>query len=220
MDAAGRGFGVSRRSGRGPVRQQPKGSQWIQVGNSKSNIRGTEDFSGPVPGTREVVERQFTTYCALALGHPKGSTPRKVELLRKLLMHIRDADPTAAIPPYMKTDKVNSICHPSHILEKISDFEHYFPEGKYYLRRSRTKCWISTSPPIALIKNYIFNLLKANDFWIESTSISCQEASRCGFFLYTHPDLTYRFDIINTLTPILAAHIQHDIPLEFDVYLE
>ena len=41
---------------------------------------------------------------------------------------ICDADNTAAIQPFLSDDKVNSICHALHILEKQSDFEHYFPK--------------------------------------------------------------------------------------------
>ena len=218
MSSAGRGFGVMK-GRRHTSRQQPNGAKWVQV-TKNNQVNSVVSLGGPLPSQREKVERNFTTYCSLSLGHPRNNTPKKVDLLRHLLGLIKEADETAAIQPYLPSDKVNSICHPAHILDKISDFEHYFPEVKYFHRRIRTKCRISTSIPIQGIKQKIFDKLRAHDFWIEPTSIKCQETTRCGFFLYAHPDFTYRNDIIEVLTPILKSKIQHAIDLEFDIQPE
>ena len=133
---------------------------------------------------------------------------------------IREVDNTAVIQSYMASDKVNSVCHPAHILDEISDFEHYFPEVKYFHRCIQTKCRISTSIPIQVIKQKIFDKLRHHDFWIDPTSIKSQETTRCRFFLYVHPDFTYHHDIIEVLTPILKSLITHAIELEFDVQPE
>ena len=123
----------------------------------------------------------------------------------------------AAIQPYMTNDPVNSVCHLAHILDKTTDFEHYFPEVKYFHRRIRTQCRLTTSKPIQWIKQKIFDKLRANDFWLEPTTITSHESSRCGFFLYAHPDFTFRNDIINVLTPILNSQVSTNVKLEFDV---
>lgn len=215
----GRGFGLSG-TRRTPLRQQPTSTKWTKVTNTKQTSHPIELLGDPAPPTREKVERKFNMYVVLALGHPRKSTPQKVELLRQFFSFIREVDKTAAIQPYMENDPVNSICHPSHILDKVSDFEHYFPEVKYYHRRIRTKCRLTTSVDIKDIKQKIFDKLRANDFWIEPTTIKCQETTRCGFFLYAHPDFTYRSDIISILQPILAQAATSNIPLEFDVQPE
>ena len=98
---------------------------------SPPSVRPVESLDGPLPDKREIVERQFTTYCALHLGHPRRAAPKKVELLRHFFNLVRMADGTAAIQPYMRSDTVNSICHSHHISEHIKDFEYYFPEVKY-----------------------------------------------------------------------------------------
>ena len=211
METAGRGFGIANRRSRTTARQQPSGHKWIKVSTPASLTKPVEFLAGPVPPDREKVERQFTTYCRLSLGHPRKSTPQKVDLLRQLFSFILEVDNMAAIQPYMTDDPVNSVCHPAHILDKTTDFEHYFPEVKYFHRHIRTQCRLSTSKPIQDIKQKIFDKLRANE------TITCHESARCGFFLYAHPDFTFRNDIINVLTPILHSQINTGIKLEFDV---
>lgn len=143
-----------------------------------------------------------------------------MDLLRHLFAFIREVDEGAAIQPYLPNDTVNNVCHPAHILDKANDFKHYFPEVKYFHRRIRTQCRLSTNVPIQDIKHKIFDKLRANDFWIEPTLIKSHEPSRCGFFLYAHPDFTFRNDIMTVLTPILQAQIEQNIPLEFEVLPE
>ena len=220
MATAGRGFGIANRQRHNNPRQQPSSNKGVQVSSTTTAPDIIVQLHGPVPQQRERVERKLTTFCSLSLGHPRKNTPKKVDLLRHLFSFIREVDDTAAIQPYMVSDKVNSVCHPAHILDKISDFEHYFPEVKYYHRHIRTKYRISTSIPIQTIKQKIFDKLRHFDFWIEPTSITSQETSRCGFFLYAHPDFTFRHDIITVLTPILNEKITRAIKLEFDVQPE
>ena len=173
-----------------------------------------------MPAKREQVERKFTTYCAIHLGHPRNAAPKKVDLLRHLYNLIKMADETAAIQPYMPDDKVNSMCRALHISEKIKDFEHYFPEVKYYHNRIRTKYRISTNISIKTIKNTIWADLRKYDFWVEPTSIKSYETARCGFFLYAHPDFTHRHDFVKILSPILKQNIDSNLELEFDVQPE
>ena len=218
--AGGRGFGVTNRRNRTTARQQPSGQKWVQVSQSTAKTAPVELLGGPVPVEREKVERTFNTYCRLSLGHPRKAAAQKVDLLRQLFGFIKEVDGKAAIQPYLPTDNVNSVCHPAHILDKPTDFEHYFPEVKYFHRRIRTQCRLSTSIPIKDIKYKIFDKLRVNDFWIEPTLITSHESSRCGFFLYAHPDFTFRNDIMNVLNPILNSKIDQNIKLEFDVQPE
>ena len=220
LETGGRGFGVTSRRTRTTARQQPNGQKWVQVRQNTPKTAPVELLGGPVPVEREKVERTFTTYCRLSLGHPRKATAQKVDLLRQLFGFIQEVDGKAAIQPYLPKDSVNSICHPSHILDKPTDFEHYFPEIKYFHRRIRTQYRISTSIPIKDIKHKIFDKLRANDFWVEPTLITSHESSRCGFFLYAHPDFTFRKDIMNVLHPILHSKVEQNIKLEFDVQPE
>ena len=131
MSGPGRGFGLAPRQGRGgrgTNLQIPNGDKWIKVNNTSPAVRAIESLDGPIPTKREVAERTFSTYCALHLGHPRKTAPKRVEIIRHLFNLIRMVDDTAAIFPYLPSDKVNSICHATHISEKIKDFEHYFPE--------------------------------------------------------------------------------------------
>ena len=223
MLGSGRGFGLAPRQGRGgrgPNRQQPSGDRWISVSTKAPSVRAVESLDGPIPLRREVVERKFNMYCALHLGHPSKTAPKKVEILRNLFNLVRMADETAAILPYLPSDTVNSVCHASHISEKIKDFEHYFPEVKYYHDKIRTKCRFSTTLPIDTIKNKIFGELRKHNYWIVPTSIKCHETKRCGFFLYAHPDFTHRHDFVETLKPIFKAQITNGQEFEFDVQPE
>ena len=147
----GRGFGVANRRSRTTARQQPKGQKWVHVSHTAPTAPAVVLLGGPVPVEREKVERKFTTYCRLSLGHPHKATAQKIELLRQLFSFIREVDETAAIQPYLPQDNVNSVCHPAHILDKLTDFEHYFPEVKYFHRRIQTQCRLSTSVPYALL---------------------------------------------------------------------
>ena len=183
-------------------------------------MRKVESLDGPLPDTREIVERQFTTYCAVHLGHPRNAAPKKIELIRHVYNLIRMADPTAAIQPYLKSDKVNSICHAQHISENIKDFEHYFPEVKYYHDKIRTKCRFTTSISIKSIQHKIWADLRKYNFWLEPTSITSYETARCGFFLYAHPIFTHRHDFIDTLDPIFANAITAGQDFEYDVQPE
>ena len=171
MSTGGRGFGLAPRQGRGHARHKPSGDRWISVHTTAPTARDVSSLDGPMPDKREKVERKFTTYCALHLGHTRNAAPKKVDLLRHLYTLIRMVDDTVAIQPYLPEDKVNSICHAMHISEKIKDFEHYFPEVKYYHNRIRTKCRISTNISIHIIKKKIWAELRKYDFWIEPTSI-------------------------------------------------
>ena len=120
----------------------------------------------------------------------------------------------------MPSDKVNNICHALRISEKIKDSEHYFPEVKYYHKRIRTKCRISTTISIKLIKNKIGADLRKYDFWVEPTSIKSYETVRCVFFLYAHPVFTYRHDFVKILTPIITEQLESNLELEYDVQPE
>lgn len=130
------------------------------------------------------------------------------------------ADETAAIQPYLPSDTVNSVCHAHHISDKIKDFEHYFPEVKYYHDKIRTKCRFTTSLSIKSIKHKIWAELRKYNFWIEQTSTKCYETARCGFFLYAHPVFTHRHDFIDTLSPVFASTITTGQDFEYDVQPE
>lgn len=220
MSNPGRGFGLTPRKGRGNQRQQPSNVLWITVNNTSPSVRITESLEGPLPNKREKVDRKFTTYCALHLGHPRRAAPKKVELIRHLFNLVRMADDTAAIQPYMPVDTVNSVCHAHHISKNTKDFEHCFPEVKYYNDKIRTKFRFFTSISIKAIKNKIWSELRKHNFWMEPTQIKCHETARCDFFLYAHPLFTYRHDFVEILTPILLQKIREGPDFEYDVQPE
>ena len=81
MSSIGRGVGLSPRPGRGDrgtPRPQPSSNRWISVSTTSPSMRKVESLDGPVPDTREIVERQFTTYCAVHLGHPRNAAHKKI----------------------------------------------------------------------------------------------------------------------------------------------
>lgn len=179
-----------------------------------------ESLDGPVPAKREIVERQFTTYCALHLGHPRRAAPHKVELIRHFFDLVQMADETAAMQPYMRSDTVNSVCHAHHIWENITDFEHYFPEVQYYQDKLRTKYRISTSISIRSIKHKIWAELRKHKYWVDPTSIKCYETKRCGFFSYAHPIFTHRHDFTEILDPIFKSKITTGQDFEYGIQPE
>ena len=213
-------FGLTRRQAGTPQRQQPNGAKWASKNPVAVQVRPVEQLGGPTPKYREIVERKFTTYCRLSLGHPKHAVPKQVELLRQLFTLIQEADNTAAIQPYMPDDKVNNICHPSHILEKQSDFEHYFPEVQYYHDKIRTKIRLTSSISIKIIKNKIWGRIRQLNFWIDPTLIKSHETTRIGFLLYAHPDFTYRNDIVEIIKPIAVTKLENTTDFEFDAQPE
>ena len=198
----------------------PSHDRWVPVGRTTSIAAAASPLDGPVPVAREVAERKFTTYCALHLGHPKNATPSKVTLTKHLFNILRQADETLVLQPFLQTDNVNSICHATHLVAHAKEFEHYFPETRYYQKRYRTKCRMSSSIPIDVIKNKVFVQLRSHDFWVNPTSIKCFETERCGFFLYAHPDYTFRHDILTTLSPIIGASFVDNQEFEYDIQPE
>ena len=67
MATSGRGFGVSRRPGRGTTRPQTQDNTWTSVTNVRP-ARSVLDTDGPAPNQRHKVSLQFTTYCTIAMG--------------------------------------------------------------------------------------------------------------------------------------------------------
>ena len=216
----GRGFGLRSRKSNAPSRPPPPQNRWIQV-KPKSNDTTISTLDGPTPPIRERVERKFTTYCALHLGHPKQHPPpTKLKLIREVFSILRSADPTLAIQPYLDSYKVNSVCHASHLVDIATEFENYFPETRYYHKRFRTKCRFTSSVPIPGIKSKVFDQLRVHDFWVNPTTIKSYETERCGYFLYAHPDYAFRPDIMDLLTPLVTPLAGEDNELEFDVQPE
>ena len=129
--------------------------------------------------------------------------PAKVVLMRHVFNLFKMADPTVAILPYDTTNEANSICHATHVPEPAPEFAIYFPEFVHYLKRFRTKCRITSSVPMWQIKSKLMMELRANDFWVNPTSLKCKSSERCGFFLYAHPYATPHQDFRKILNPII-----------------
>ena len=216
----GRGFGLRSRKSNAAQRPPPPQNRWVQV-KPKSSGMEIHPLDGPAPSTRERVERKFTTYCALHLGHPKQRPPpTKIKLIREVFSILRSADKTLAIQPYLDSYKVNSVCHSSHLVDNATEFENYFPETRYYQKRFRTKCRFTSSVPLPEIKNKVFDQLRAHDFWVNPTSIKSYETERCGYFLYAHSDYSFRPDIMDLLAPLVTPLAEGNNELEFDVQPE
>lgn len=92
MSTTTRSFGLTRRSNSTPLRQQPNGDKWAAQTQVPVPTPAAEGHAGPVPTRREFVERKFTTYCRLSLGHPRNTVPKKVILLKQVFILIHDAD--------------------------------------------------------------------------------------------------------------------------------
>lgn len=218
----GRGFGLCSRKSNPNARPPPPQDRWVKVGHKQQSMSTPiSPLDGPVPTQRELVERKFTTYCALHLGHPKQNPPpTKAKLIREVFSILRSADLTLAIQPYLDSYKVNSICHPMHIVANATEFEKYFPETRYYHKRFRTKYRFTSSVPLTTIKGKVFDQLRAHDFWVNPTSIKSYETERCGYFVYAHPDYAFRPDIIDLLTPLAQQIKEENVDIEFDVQPE
>ena len=134
----------------------------------------------------------------------KKPPPAKVVLIRHVFNLFKMADPTVAILPYDNDNQANSICHATHVPEPAPEFAIYFPEFIHYLKRFRTKCRVTSSIPMWQIKSKLMMELRANDFWINPTSLKCQSSERCGFFLYAHPYATPHHNFRKVLNPIIA----------------
>ena len=172
----------------------------------------------PPQKNRERVERKFTIYCALHLGHPKQHPPpTKLKLIREMFSILRSADPTLAIQPYLDSYKVNSVCHTSHLVDNATELKNHFLETEYYHKRFRTKCRFTSSVPLPAIKDKVFNQLRVHDFWVDPTTIKSYETERCGYFLYAHPDYTFIPDITDLLTPFVNQIAGENNDLKFDI---
>ena len=58
--------------------------------------------------------------------------------------------------------------------------------------------------------------LRANDFWVNPTSLKCQSSERCGFFLYAHPYATPHQDFRKVLNPIIEREWTANDTHEYD----
>ena len=192
MSSADRNFGLRPRSGRGAgrgnPRQQTHANPWTRVPDNTAP--GTQPVAS-LPAQHGNIANKFTTFCTIALGYPKNKPPPpKAALLRLFFGIIRTGDSSIAILPYDSASQENAICAPAHVPTTPAALGIYCSEFTHYLKRYRTKCRITSKVPLWMIKSKIFSELRANDFWINPTSIKCKDTEKCGYFLYAHPFMT------------------------------
>ena len=70
------------------------------------------------------------------------------------------------------------------------------------------------------IKSKVFPELRANDFWMNPTSLKCQTSEKCGFFLYAHHFITQQSDFRALLDPILEKEWGKNEDFEYDFQAE
>ena len=222
MSAADRNFGLRPRSGRGAgrgtTRQSTHTNPWTRVSANATAGRNTRE---QLPAQRGNVTNKFTTFCTIALGYPKNKPPPpKVALLRQFLGIIRYIDNSIAILPYNSDSLENAICHPGHVPTTPEAMSIYCPEFTHYLKRYRTKCRITSEIPMWMLKSKVFSELRANDFWINTTSIKCKDTEKCGYFLYAHPFMTQQLDFRQIMDPILREEWGEHEDYEYDFQAE
>lgn len=70
------------------------------------------------------------------------------------------------------------------------------------------------------MKSKVFVSLKANDFWMNLTSLHCQTSGKCGFFLYTHHFITQQADFKKILDPLLEIEWGGNDDFEYNFQVE
>ena len=182
----GRGFGLTRRPGRGASRPTTGSQPWIQVQN-QYNPSVTDMVDGPPPQHRETVSNKYTIYCDIAMGHNSKKQPSLSFLVKHLLNILRSGDETTSILPFDDKHQANSLCHSLHVPERPNELTIYFPDFKNYLKRYRTKCRSTTTIPMWMLKGKVIDQLKSNDFWVNSTTLKSHVSERCVFFSLRTP---------------------------------
>ena len=222
MSSADRNFGLRPRSGRGAgrgnPRQQTHANPWTRVPDNTAP--GTHPVAS-LPAQHGNITNKFTTFCTIALGYPKNKPPPpKAALLRLFFGIIRTGDSSIAILLFNSASQENAICAPAHVPTTPAALGIYCPEFTHYLKRYRTKCRITSKVPLWMIKSKIFSELRANDFWINPTSIKCKDTEKCGYFLYAHPFMTQQLDFRRILDPILHEDWGKNDNYEYDFQAE
>lgn len=173
-------FGLRSRSTEGTARATSSTNPWTQVNN-----RNQGGVTGGIAAQdiRAQISTKYITYCTFALGYDrKKPPPAKSQLVRHILSILRHGDGKLGLLPYDKTSKANAICHATSVPNSPVELAIYFPDFTHYLRRFRTKCRITSELHMWQIKSNVFPELRANDFWMNPTSLKCQTSEKCGFF--------------------------------------
>lgn len=211
-------FGLRSRGGRGNNRPAAASNPWTQVHNRNQQGIASAAHS---PEQQVEISTKNLAYCVFALGYDKKKPPpAQAQLIRHILSILRHGDPKLAFLPYDKTSKANALSFPTAVPTTPGELAVYFPEFKHYLRRFRTKCRITSELPLWQIKTKVFQQLKANDFWMNPTSMVCQTSEKCGFFLYAHHFITQQSDFRRILDPILKEDWGEQEDYEYDFQAE
>ena len=215
---SGRGFGLTRRAGRG-VSRPAATTQWTPVRKLPAfvNDGGT---NAPPPPQRETITNKYTIFIVIAMGHKPNKQPSRPVMIRHMFNILRIGDNTAAILPFEADHAANSICHSMHVPENPNELAIYFPDFQYYMKRYRTKCRITTTVPMWMIKQRIIDQLRTNDYWINPTTIKSKVSERCGFFLYAHPYLSQQSDFRKIINRIIQAQNGTEDDSAYDLIAE
>ena len=211
-------FGLRSRNTNKNSNTTSSSNPWTHAKNrNRAGIQGNAN----IQDARHQISNKCLTYCTFALGYDrKKPPPAKPQLVRHILSILRHGDEKLAFLPYDKTSKANALSHAVSVPNSPAELEVYFPEFTNYLRRFRTKCRITSELPIWQIKSKVFPELRANDFWMNPTSMKCQTSEKCGFFLYAHHFITQQSDFRRLLDPILESEWGKHDDFEYDFHAE
>jgi len=188
-----------------PANQQEKNKvdlgEWKTV-QSKNNREYADLKGDPPPTNRGVVVNAYTSFCELTRGH-KSNRKSRHEFLTHLFNLLRHGDKRLAILPYEGTSKANSIVHATHIPVEESEFKVYFPEVYYKRGQLTVKCRITSSVQLGRVKQQIWHMLKAANYWVVPTQLKAILTGKVGWFYASHADLTQRSDFRQWLEPFV-----------------
>ena len=211
-------FGLRSRNKNSNNKQYASANPWTHTKNNNKSGSTTNTNSQDI---RSQISNKYITYCTFALGYDrKKPPPSKPQLVRHILSILRHGDGKLGFLPYDKTSKANALCHAVSVPNSPEELAQYFPDFTHYLRRFRTKCRITSELPMWQIKSKVFPELRANDFWMNPTSLKCQTSEKCGFFLYAHHFITQQSDFRALLDPILEKEWGKNEDFEYDFQAE
>ena len=209
---SGRGGGLRLRKGQvTSVKRGQKRDDNMSVTFASGTVYANLN-SGPIPNLHTATTDQYVSYCLLERRNIKTS---QSVWLKNVITLIRGADPHAAIIPYDITTKVNPITHANQVPTTKPELEKYFPRMYMNAGKMTTKCKMSTSVPIKEIKWTIMPQLQSASYYITPTQLKALRTGKAGYFLYGHPELTFRNEFQTVLKPLINDQFGRDI--EFQV---
>ena len=178
----------------------------------KTNDTYVNFYNGPVPAVREIAQEEYTSYCELHRNsQPNTPAITKTVFVKNMLAMILSIDNKAAILAYDETKGINSICHPQQVPMENKSFEIYFPRTHLYRGSISLKCRITTSISMIDIKRSLLDTLRKKKYFLKPTPLKAIRTGKAGWMYMAHPDLTYRREFEEILSPIIEKAFKRKI---------